>query len=308
MAANLIIIPFAYKAAANTGVNIRNKKSSLDIYLKNCCVALISARINNASDTDCALVTNINVPEHYRKLLTMNGIHIIRQEFDCFNFGDSYRWSLAFYKLCALYRVVRCTQYDNYSYCDSDVYIQSSFTNVWKECRDHIMLYDINEGLDCEDFKHFMDEVYAFGYNGLITHYGGEFFAANRRNVLDFTEKAHELYMQIKDQGFETTHGDEFITSLVAAGMKVSVRNACPYVSRFWTGTFRMISPCYRTVTVLHFPAEKEYGLLSLYKKYMVKGKIPSNREVYRICHLHFPSLLTAVKILVKALLKIHRK
>lgn len=303
--ANLIVIPFAYIESANTGVNIRRRKASLSIYLKNCCVALISARKNNSADTDCALVTNIDVPEPYKGLLLQNGILIINQEFDCFNFGDSYRWSLAFYKLCALYCISRSRQYDNYAYCDSDVYIQSTFDDIWQECNSHIMLYDINEGLHCDDFRHFMKEVTSFANTEILTHFGGEFYAGNRTNTLAFTEKAFEVFQHMKDADFVTTHGDEFITSVVAHDCKTLIRNAGAYVFRFWTGTFRMISSCYKTVPVLHFPAEKEYGLLTLYNRYISKGTLPSKSMVYRKCHIYFPSLFTLMKMCIKGLLKI---
>ena len=69
---NLIIIPFAYKQGASTGVNIKRQSASLDIYLKNCCVALISAMKNSGPDTDCALVTNIQIPNKYAEILVNN--------------------------------------------------------------------------------------------------------------------------------------------------------------------------------------------------------------------------------------------
>ena len=82
MKTNLIMVPFAYKLNANTGVNIKRVSKSLDIYLKNCCVSLISARQYQGDDTDCALITNIDIPNFYEKLLTKNGILIYKQDFD----------------------------------------------------------------------------------------------------------------------------------------------------------------------------------------------------------------------------------
>ena len=128
------MVPFAYKLNANTGVNIKRVSKSLDIYLKNCCVSLISARQYQGDDTDCALITNIDIPNFYEKLLTKNGILIYKQDFDLFDFGAEYRWSLAFYKLCALYRISRTTQYSNYMYLDSDVVIQKSLDDIFEQC------------------------------------------------------------------------------------------------------------------------------------------------------------------------------
>lgn len=45
---NLICIPFAYEENMNSGVNVSIKgKGKIEIYLKNACVALISAKYYN---------------------------------------------------------------------------------------------------------------------------------------------------------------------------------------------------------------------------------------------------------------------
>ena len=35
----IILVPYANKDNANTGVNIKNSNGRIDLYLKNCCVA-----------------------------------------------------------------------------------------------------------------------------------------------------------------------------------------------------------------------------------------------------------------------------
>ena len=45
----------------------------------------------------------------------------------------------------------------------------------------------------------------------------------------------------------------------------------------------------------MHVPAEKEYGMLKLYNKYISKGKIPTKKNVYRLLHLNRRSLRTVV-------------
>ena len=107
----------------------------------------------------------------------------------CFDFPDSYRWALAFYKLCALYEICRKTNYDNYAYVDSDVFVQKSFNDIWEECRHNILMYDIGEGLHSDEYRHFINEVWQTTIVGksLITHYGGEFFAASRERAIAFS-------------------------------------------------------------------------------------------------------------------------
>lgn len=301
---NLIFVPFAFIEGARTGANIKKRTSTLDVYLKNCCVALISARNHNSSDTDCALVTNINVPEIYKNILLNNQILIIHQDFDCFQFDNNYKWSLAFYKLCALHQVVRNTNYKNYAYLDSDVYVQSSFEVVWNECCNHILMYDVYGG--CEVSDSFATEIHDFD-NSIhsVIHYGGEFFATNRKFAMEFSETSLGVFNKMQLKQCVTSHGDEFIISLSALNYSNIISNAEKFICRFWTGTYRSIPEVYRDILVLHMPAEKEDGIISLFNQYIAREKsLPGNAMIYKICHLKAPSLITRIKIVVKAILR----
>ena len=303
----IILIPYAEKKNSQSGENIKaDANTRADLYFKNCCVAAISARKHNDDHTDVALVTDIQVPPKYEKLLQSNGVLVIQQDFDTFCFADNYTWSLAFYKLCAVYKVVQQFPYDYYAYLDSDVYVQSDFSPIWKECDDHILLYDINHGLQVEHYRSFLSEVEQFTKEKVqITQFGGEFFAANRASAAAFLETCMGVYLQMKETGFVTVHGDEFIISLAAAKHE-NVKNAGAYVYRFWTGTFRLVSTSYHfnPVVVLHVPAEKEAGMLVLYRKYISKGKCPKNQKVYRILHLKHRSVKTVIKDIYKKIRK----
>ena len=100
---NLFFVPFAFDKNKKTGVNVG--KNSLSIYLKNLCVSLISAK-KTTPNIDVALVSNIEIPTEYEKLLLENDVLIFIEPFDSFVFPDDYLWSLAFYKLCALEKMV----------------------------------------------------------------------------------------------------------------------------------------------------------------------------------------------------------
>lgn len=300
----LIMVPFAYKNGANTGVNIKRIQSSLDIYLKNCCVALVSARMANDYDTDCALVTNVKIPQKYADLLTRNNIKIIHQVYDCFNFGDSYRWSLAFYKLCALYRIVRSTDYSSYAYLDSDVIVQSSFQDIWAKCIDNILMYDLKENHADNEYIHIFNEAVPLLKSDSFVHYGGEFFAASKEYAIKFSATSLSVFNEMLEKSVTTSHGDEFIISLAAQAYNNVILDARNYVSRVWTGTYRYIPDNYSFVTVLHLPAEKEYGIIRLFNRYIARGNtLPDNNMVYSICHILSPSLLTQFKIIVKKII-----
>lgn len=304
---DLIMIPYANDLKKNTGENIKNKKNRLDVYLKNCCVASISAKRQNP-ECDVAIVTNIDIEGTYKALLERNEILIIYVPFNDFCFDGDYKWSLAFYKLCALFNVLNDRVYRNYIYMDCDIYVQSSFKNIWKECENSILLYDINHGFGIADYERIVSEFSEFkGKDCCVTHYGGEFFAANRENALKFINECHEIYLNMIDANFVTTKGDEFIISLAAKAFCDKVKNASAYIYRFWTSSFYLISTCfkYNPVSILHLPNEKEKGLLKIYSKYISKQKDITNKKVWSICRLKDSRpLIVKLQCLVKKLLR----
>lgn len=183
-------------------------------------------------------------------------------------------------------------------YLDTDVYIQDNFESIWREVEQKILLYDINHGLNVEDYRSFCNEVKIFKNlkdQMYITHYGGEFFASNYKNAVQFTMYAERIYEEMVRKEFQTSKGDEFILSLVANEMKEIIKNAGAYIYRFWTGSdFRLVSTCYEynKVLILHLPAEKEKGLIKLYTNNIKKGQFPSEEKVWRICRLKHRKLL----------------
>lgn len=271
-------------------MNLKENKSRLDLYLKNCCVACVSARKNCGKDTDVALVTNMDIPTAYCEILEQAEVKILQYEFDQFNFDGNYIWSLAFYKLCALFHVVEEIDYDNYAFMDSDIYVQSDFADIRKECRHKVLLYDICHGLQIEDYQRFLIEVEEFTGNDAVgtTHYGGEFFAANKENSKSFVEECLNIYNEMRHKSFKTSCGDEFITSLAAKRMDGKVRNAGAYIHRYWTRRFHLMSTNYQynPVVVLHVPQEKDFGMIRVFDKYILNGSLPSRKTVWRMLHL----------------------
>lgn len=287
---NLICIPFAYKDGMNSGVNISGGKK-LEIYLKNASVALVSAKQFN-SDCDVAFATNLKekeLPNEFLKILREWDIQVLEIPYNEFEFPGDYTWSLAFYKLCVLKRISEM-KYMSVCYLDTDVYIQGNFEAIWRECEQNVMLYDINHGLNTDDYISLCDEVEEFyGNRKLITHYGGEFFAASSSNAKELVNVCEQVYSKMLEKDFRTTKGDEFILSVAAENMKASIKNAGAYVYRFWTGaSFRLVSTCYEynRIIVLHLPAEKEHGMLKMYDHYIRRGIVPSDKNAWRIFRL----------------------
>lgn len=85
-------------------MNVKDKER-LNIYMKNCCVALLSAKHYN-QDSDVALVTNIDVPNEFEQILKNYDIISVNAEFNEFKFSNEYKWGLAFYKMCVLKYII----------------------------------------------------------------------------------------------------------------------------------------------------------------------------------------------------------
>lgn len=298
----LIIIPYA--CGGNTGVSIQNVGRQVDIYLKNVCVAALSAKVNSGDVADVMVVTNIDLPEPYCGLLAANGVPVEKCPFDRFNFGKEVDgkpvlWQLAFYKLCALAFCVGKFDYDFYAFLDSDVFVQASFADIWREAADRILLYDLNEpvnGYMVKEMREFLNTQQSH------THYGGEFFAASRQLARVFIEKCQKVYDEMLEAGYMTKSGDEFITSIAASRLDC-IKNGGAYVRRYWTGSYRLICNDYdKKIVVLHIPAEKEQGILKLYNRYVSKGTVPGRQTVWRLTHLKRRSLRVIVGVTLRRL------
>lgn len=305
----LICTPFAFETEMNTGVNIGQKEKALETYFQNASVALVSAKHYNP-ECDVAFVTNLQteqIPPEYQSLFSDKGVEIIHIPFDCFRFPKDMLWSLAFYKLCVMKHLCEC-DYDAVCYMDTDVYIQGSFGAIWKECEENVLLYDVNHGLNTRDYVVLCDEVVKFsGGGGLLTHYGGEFFAAKKERMIEFSKACEDIFDRMISRSFRTTKGDEFILSIAARMLRGQVKNASPYVYRFWTGAgFRLVSTCYRynRIIVLHVPAEKEKGMKKLYERYIHKGIVPADRIVWKTLRLKNQPFIDRMIPIIKRILR----
>ena len=176
------------------GCQYFNGGGKKEVYLKNASVALISAKQYNP-ECEVALATNMareNIPDEFLRIFDDWKIKILEIPFDDFRFPGNYTWALAFYKLCALKKLTDM-EYDSICYLDTDVYIQGDFDAIWAECKQNIMLYDINHGLNTRDYVLLLDEIEHYtGRRNYVTHYGGEFFAASSENAKSFVDRCEE--------------------------------------------------------------------------------------------------------------------
>ena len=305
----IICVPFAYEAQLNSGVNLSSGADRLKLYLKNAAVSLCSAKHYNP---DCSVVfaTNMDldqIPEDIQRSFARFGVEVAHIPFDRYRFGNGYKWALAFYKLCVLSHLAE-EDWDKIAYMDTDVYVQMPFDAVWEECSENILLYDVTHGLNTGEYVAINEEFTNFQQkNTYPTHYGGEFFAASKENAMAFEAAARKIYQKMQEEAFVTEKGDEFIVSLAANTMRNKVKNASPYIHRFWTGArFRLTSTIYKynPVVVCHMPAEKEKGIVTIYNRYISKGTIPANKKVWKLCRLTVQPFYTRAAIWAYEILK----
>lgn len=232
---NIICVPFAYDPSLRSGVNTSETTDKIGLYLKNACVALVSAKFYNLN-CDVVFASNLDIselPDFVAELFAKNDIRFVHVPFSDFLFDKEYLWGLAFYKLCVLKFFVT-EGFDNFCFFDTDVYIQKSLDSMWKEVHENILLLDINHGLDTKDYRIFCGEICQFlGREIYITHYGGEIFAASHPLAKEFSLYTEEIYSEMISREFVTSRGDEFISSLAANKMKGKIKNAGAYIYRF---------------------------------------------------------------------------
>ena len=282
---NVIINAFAVDSEKCGGANIQAKKSLL-VYLKNICVSLQSAKINNPM-TDVILVSNFKIPEPFCAQLERAGIGMIEIAFSCFNVPSSFVWSLAYFKLCALKYMAENTHYDNILLIDTDTVCMKEFREIWEETESSILLYNVHSNY-WDDVRQGIVRDYEklYGEKKNLQHYGGEFVCGNRILLNTFLSKCEAVYEKIKNSGFDmySLSGDEMILSIAAEEMADKIIESNPYIGRFWTGLEYLVDTrCYQNILcVWHFPGEKELGMIRLYKYLQKNHALPEKKKLYK--------------------------
>ena len=155
---NLICNAFAFKEKAmGNGTNSATEETKLN-YIKNSVVSLISVKIKNP-DTEVALCTNTSIPVEFEKLFNAYDIKIIPIEFELFSFDTDMSWSLAFYKLNVLYKLVQMGEYDNIVLIDTDTVVVNSFDSIWSECTSNILIPQYSCRVGCENYLTYKKET-----------------------------------------------------------------------------------------------------------------------------------------------------
>lgn len=267
------------------GVGLMNSR---EIYLRNAFISLISAKKYSDEDTDILLIVNVELPSIWLERFKNEGIKIEICPFNDYRF-IGYYWELAFYKLCAL-KYMLTFDYEYYIQVDSDTIFIRDTNLIFDEAKeDSLLLYEIPYGLNNSMRKLINSDYYLFtGKNKIISQWGGEFYASNKKNLCKFYDKInlyYNKYLLLENKAKRI--GDEYFLSLAACDM-TNVRNATPYVSRELTRGMYRASTRYADseCVILHLILEKPYGLNYIYSYYSRHHKLPTMAKIAKICNL----------------------
>jgi len=305
--ANLIINAFAFKENYKTSMQLEGKMDGkkLALYMENIFVSLKSAALHNPADT-VMLVADKEVPEPYKTLFEGENIKIKKINFDRYVMPRNFVWSLAFFKLCALSYVAEEEDYDNFLLLDADTITMRSYDEMWEECKAGVILYPLGHSYhhhDRERIRSDYQKLYEEDLN--IVHYGGEYVCGNRQAMKVFLEECQAVYGRMQEKNFDVDDhtGDETILSIAAARLQAAVQKgeaqgedgregrhvevvaAVPYVYRYWTNDFYLVSMnvIYNPVCIWHLPDEKEHAMAYFYRYYRKKKCFPKVKRSARI-------------------------
>lgn len=282
----LIFTAFAFKQGYETSAQTGKKASlsTVEMYMENIFVALTSAKLHNPQDT-VMLVTNIPPAKEWGSRFQEAGIKILQIPFDTYILPQRFLWSLAFYKLCALKALLAEGTYQQYLMLDNDTYTTGPYDELWLEAQEALLFYPVGHAYlhpDRQIITREWKKLYP-DKTGCPVHLGGEFAAGSLEELRRFMKLADGVYQKIQEIDFciDEKNGDETIWSiaaLLAEEERIPVRSSGPYLYRFWTEAFYLVS----TVTVAnpvriwHLPSEKANGIPRLYQYYQSSKSYPT--------------------------------
>lgn len=286
MVKKLIYCAFAAKVGFKGSENLSGQADSLRIYMQNACVCCFTAKKHNP-DCDVAFVHNLDViPDEFLSFFKKHKILSIFVQYDDFIFPADYRWSLAFYKLCALQYFANYSSYESIISLDVDTYSIGSLEPCFSVMNDRLVLYNVQHSYNLEAYQRRLSE-YAELYGGkaIPTVYGGEFIAGKRDDLQRFLVECKKVYLLLQERNFETAFGDEFITFCAAENYPNKIADGAPYIRRYWTTDlyYQCFTDHALELRVLHIPNEKNNAFVRLYRYILTRNDTPENKQVFKM-------------------------
>ena len=289
MSKRLIYCAFASKEGFKGSENLSGQADSLRIYLQNASVCCFTAKKHNP-DCDVAFVHNLKtIPEEFLLFFKQHSILSIYVEYNDFLFPADYKWSLAFYKLCALQYFAYESPYESVVSLDVDTYSIGSLAPCFSVMDDRLVLYNVQHSYDLDAYQRRLKEYWQL-YEGkaLPTVYGGEFIAGKKEYLQKFVTECKKVYLLLKEKNFSTNFGDEFITFCAAENYSDKIADGAPYIRRYWTTDlyYQCFTDHALALRVLHIPNEKNNAFIRSYKHILRHGDVPKNEKIFKMMGL----------------------
>lgn len=267
---------------------LKTVDDAMRVYIKNAIVALASAKINNP-DAACILNCNFEIPIELKNIAERAGIEICFVPFGKYESKEEFSWAITQYKFDSMdYVLEHMSDEDCMVLLDTDTICTHELEELFEEAKSSLMLYPVNHGY-LQDKRQRIRKNYQKLYkknDTNIIHYGGEFFAGNKKLLQELLAHCHEIILRAKERTDLDAWDDEHILSIAAEHfMKDKIYSASPYICRYWTNKFYLVSTnyFYDPVSIWHLPAEKNYGMIVLYEYFEKNHSFPDIRQMARI-------------------------
>lgn len=280
--------PKENKVPQMQSASVRLVEDAMDVYVKNAIVCLASAKIVNP-DAVCILNCNFELSQATKKVAEYAGIEIHEVAYGQFVIREECKWAITQYKYDSMSYVLQLMkEEDCMVLLDTDAICVEGMQEIFKEAENGLILYELYHGYQQEKRKSIISnyqKLYSLE-NADLVHYGGEFFAGSKRILQQFLSYCTKVISESREMKEAFLWDDEYILSIVAEHyMKSNIYPASPYICRYWTNKFYLVSTNYHynPVCIWHLPAEKNYGMLILYEYFEKNRCFPSIEKMASI-------------------------
>lgn len=276
--------------------SIANVDKAMEIYLKNSLTCLASLKIHNP-DVECILFINFELSAAWKEQFENFSIKTIFLEFGNFKIDEEFNWGIVQYRYDVMqYLSNNLLDDDCVIMLDTDIVCVGNLKNAFTEIEHSVLLYDVQLTLINENREKIIKNYLRLFPNDThceLTVRGGEFIGANGFNLRRLFEECKKIMSMSSTIDSLEDFNDEHITSIAIYRNwnTIPVNNANPYIFRYWTGLrFYLASTnwYYNKVVLWHVPAEKNAGMIWLYKKLSKNKRLPSDKKIAR--RFGFPS------------------
>lgn len=274
------------------GAGTQSIDTVMRIYIKNAIVSLASAKICNP-DARCIFCCDFSIEDGLRSAAEKAGIEICHVPFGKYRSGEEFVWDINQYKFDTMAYILEImNDGDNLMQLDPDTVCISSFDEIWEEASTGLIMYTVGHGYYNENKRIPIRNNYKKLYGSdrqNVAHLGGEFLAGSKTYI----EKLFRACVTIMEKAWRTDGldewDDEHIKSIaVEEYLKKYLYPGSPYICRYWTNQFYLVSTnyYYNAVKIWHLPAEKKFGMITLYNYYARHGFFPSVERMAQIIGL----------------------